>query len=449
MVENLESLVICDAVRTPFCHGNQLKEYRPEDLLETILRALIKRNNLKPDSVSSVVTGCVLQDTRVSNIARIASMKAGLSEKLSDYSVQMNCNSGFMGLLTAIGGIAAGMGDVYISAGVESMSNYGFRLEDMTRKFGTVQEIDDLLSESGMEFLKNFKIVDCLWEGLSDDENDISMIEIAEIMANCFKISREEQDEYTLDNLKRAVDAILSGKLNNYIIPLGKEAEEDKKDSYPLNRKRLIKHPEKFSRTAAVFGEENPELNPASFYEKHKNHLEKYGLKKIMPSVTMYNSCIPGDGAGGCILTTEEKAKSLGLKPLIRIINWAAVGVDPVIMGIGPMEAAHQIITDAKTKRAEEIPFDNIDIIEIHEAFASQVLSVFKESKQKHGHTWAPDKVNAYGGSLAYTHPLGATNFRLLTNILTRFNENPDAKYAMACGCAGGGQGTALLFERY
>jgi len=445
MSTKLENLVICDAVRTPFSHGTGLKKYNAMYLLELVIRALVERNGLKSDNISGVVAGCVQQDTRATNIARIASMRAGLSEKLSDYSIQANCNSGFTGLLSAIGGIAADIGSLYIVSGAESMSNYGFRLNDKSGKYGSVFEINDLLKASGEDFINNFDVIDCLIEGLTDDENCISMIEIAEIMANCFSVSRQEQDKYTLDQLQKAVNAVSGGLFSNYITPVG----DMEKDAYPLNRKRMLKHPEQISRAAAVFGEENPELNPARFYEKHRKHLEKLGIKKITPSVTMYNSCIPGDGAGGCILTTEENAKSLGLKPQLRVISWAAIGVDPVIMGIGPAASTHKLFAEPRTQRAQGLDIDKLDIIELHEAFACQVLSVLKESKNKYGIKWDTEKMNPYGGSLAYTHPLGATNFRLLTNILTMFDKNPSAKYAMACGCAGGGQGTSILFERY
>ncbi|MFC1576743.1 thiolase family protein [Candidatus Omnitrophota bacterium] len=445
MSAKLENLVICDAVRTPFSHGTGLKKYSSIHLLELVIRALIERNRLKPDSVSGVVSGCIQQDTRATNIARIAGLRAGLSESSADYSVQANCNSGFVGLLSAIGGIAADVGGLYIVSGVESMSNYGFRLNDKTNKYGSVFEINDLLKTGGEEFLNNFGLVNCLIEGLTDDENDLSMIEIGEIMANCFSISREEQDKYTLGQLQKAVDAVTEGIFSKYTTPVG----DMEKDAYPLNRKRLLKRPEQISRAAAVFGEENPELNPARFYEKHKKHLERLGIKKIIPSVTMYNSCIPGDGAGGCILTTEENARSLGLKPLLRIISWAAIGVDPVIMGIGPAAAAHKMFSEPKTKRAKGIDMDKLDIIEIHEAFASQVLSALKESENKYGIKFNTEKMNPYGGSLAYTHPLGATNFRLIIDVLTMFDKNSSAKYAMTCGCAGGGQGTSVLFERY
>jgi len=282
-------------------------------------------------------------------------------------------------------------------------------------------------------------------EGLTDTDNNISMIEVAEVMANCFNISREQQDEYTMNNLKKAVNAVEQGLLADYIVPVAAiEA-----DTYPINRKRMLRRPDSFSRPDPVFGDDNSQLNPIKFYQKHKQHLERLNIKKINPTITMYNASIPGDGAGGCILTTEQRAKTLGLKPLLRIISWAKAGVDPVIMGIGPLESTHKLLSDPKTERAKGLGLDDVDLIEIHEAFAAQVLSVFKESERKYARKWDPAKINPYGGSLAYTHPLGATNFRLITNVLAMFDRNSSARYALACGCAGGGQGTSFLFERY
>jgi acetyl-CoA C-acetyltransferase len=445
MNNKLDDLVICDAVRTPFCHGNILRDFSPGEMLALVLRALVKRNGLDPDDISAVVTGYVLQDTRNKNVARIASMKAGLPEKLTDYSVHANCNSGFMGLSTVIGEIVSGEGELYIASGVESMSSFGFRLADKTGKYGSVKEIEALLKENCGTFFESFEVIDCLLEGLTDSDNNISMIEIGELMANYFGISREQQDAYTLNNLKKAVNAVENGILSNYLVPVG----EIDKDAYPLNRKRMIKRPDSFSRPEPVFGGKSPELNATQFYNKHKKHLDNLNIKKIVPTVTMYTACIPGDGASGCVVTTEERAKSLGLTPFLRIINWAKAGVNPVIMGIGPLESTHKLFTSPKTKRAEGLTMEDMDLIEIHEAFAAQVLSVFKESERKYGRKWNLEKVNPYGGSLAYTHPLGATNLRLLTNIFSMFDQNPSSRYALACGCAGGGQGTSFLFERY
>jgi acetyl-CoA acyltransferase len=163
----------------------------------------------------------------------------------------------------------------------------------------------------------------------------------------------------------------------------------------------------------------------------------------------MYNSCVPGDGAGVCIVTTEEKAQSVGLRPRLRIIGWAKAGVHPIIMGIGPTASTHRLFTVPKTERAAGLQMEDVDVIEIHEAFASQVLSVFKTSELEYGRRWDLAKVNRYGGSLAYTHPLGATNVRLLTNVLSAFDTDPSPRYALATGCAGGGMGASVLFERY
>ncbi|MEI8347144.1 MAG: thiolase family protein, partial [Pseudomonadota bacterium] len=394
--------------------------------------------------VEGVIAGSVQHDTKAPNIARIASIKAGFPEALTDYSIQCNCNTGFIGLLTAIGRIAMGDGDLYLAGGVESMSNFGYRLKEKTSKYGSLSEIQGKLNENPKEFSQDFDIIDCLPEGLTDSENDLQMIGVAEIMANLYQITREEQEKYTLKNLQRAVEAIEGGKLKKYIVPLG----EFENDSYPLNRKRMLKKPESFAKAAHIFGDDQA-LNAEKLFLKNKKQMDRLGIKKLTPTVTMYTACIPGDGAGAAIVTTEERAKALGLTPLLRVINWNSAGVNPVIMGIGPMESTSRLFANPKTERAKNVKFKDIDMIEIHEAFAAQVLSVFKESESKNGFKWSENLVNVYGGSLAFTHPLAATNFRLITNILSRFDEVPSLKYALATGCAGGGLGTTVVFERY
>ncbi len=438
-------IVLCDAVRTPFCHGNKLNKFGPEILLKTVIRSLLERNDLDPDYVSGVVSGTVLQDSRTPNIARMASSLAGLPFSTADYSVQNNCNSGFVGLFSALGAITSGLGELYLSTGVESMSRYGFGLRDLTGTCGDVFEINNLLAEGAEQFNSNFKIIGCLEECLTDNNNNISMIEIGELMANVFGISREEQDGYTLKNLAKAVEAVEMGKMASYIT----EIDGVIKDTYPLNRKKMVKRPEMFSRTSEVFGSSNPFLDTEGFYQKHKEHFKKFGVDKINPTVTMYNSSIPGDGAGGCIITTEKYAEKAGLTPKFRVINWAVAGVDPVIMGIGPCEATEKLFTEPKTTYAEGLGMEDMDLVEIHEAFAAQVLSVFKESERKYNRKWDYGKMNPYGGSLAYTHPLGATNFRMIANAFAWFDHNEDAEYALLTGCAGGGQGTSLMLKRF
>lgn len=445
MKDMKEEIVICDALRTPFSHGNRMKDIPPDKLLATVIKGLIDRNNLDANLVSSVITGTVLQDSRNPNIARMAAMEAGLPHRTADYTIQTNCNSAFMGLLSALGSLISGLGELYICTGVESMSRYGLGLRDRNEEFGSLGEAEELLKNDLPSFLDKFAFVDCLEECLTDHSNNVSMIEIGEIMANLFGISREEQDSYTLENLKKAVAAVEEGKLDKYLVPAG----DLEMDSYPLNRRRMIRKPELFGRTPVIFGDENAFLNSTGFYRKHKKHLSAMGIDKIIPTVTMYSSSIPGDGAGGCILTTESFAAEHNLAPRFRVIGWAVTGVNPVIMGVGPNEAVEKLFSNPATSRASGLTMEDMDLIEIHEAFASQVLSVFKESRRKYNREWNREKMNPYGGSLAYTHPLGATNYRLLTNVFSRFDEDPGLNTALLTGCAGGGQGTALILSRY
>ncbi len=441
----MENLVICDVVRTPFSFGNRLAAYSAQHLLQVVLHALLRRSQLPPKEVCGVIAGCVQQDTRAPNFARVAAQTAGLPETTVDYSVQCNCNSAFVSLLAAVGEIAAGQGELFIAGGAESMSNYQYRLEPRSAKYGSVTEIEQALRENPGQFLADFRIVSCLEEGLTDTQNNITMIEIGEVMANHFDISREQQDAYTMAGLRKAVTAVESGVLSRYLVAL----EHADRDGYPLNRRRMLKRPESISRAAPVFGPDNPVLPPARFRQKHERHFRRLGIAHLTPTVTMYNSCIPGDGAGACIVATERQALRLGLNPRLRLIGWAKAGVDPIIMGIGPVASTQKLFANPATERAIGLSMEDVDIIEIHEAFAAQVLSVLKVGTRDYGQHWDRKKVNIYGGSLAYTHPLGATNIRLLANVLSGFDADASARYALACGCAGGGMGASILVERY
>lgn len=440
-----EEIVLCDAVRTPFCHGTRLKNIEPEKILETVIRSLLSRNKLNPKHISGVIAGTVLQDSRTPNIARMAAILAGLPHSTADYSIQNNCNSGFLGLFSALGALSSGLGDLYLSTGVESMSRYGFGLRDLTGSYGSLYEVTQIIKQDKDKFDSNFKIIDCLEECLTDHNNNISMIEVGEIMANYFNITREEQDAYTLNNLGKAVSAVEERKMEGYITSI----DSLNQDTYPLNRKKMLGNPQLFTKARPVFGYDNPTLNPEDFLQKHQRHMKDLGIIKIEPTVTMYNSTIPGDGGGGCIITTERYARKVGLIPKFRVINWAVTGVNPVLMGIGPCEATHKLFSEPKTSFAEGLKMEDMDLIEIHEAFAAQVLSVFKVSEEKYGRRWNREKINPFGGSLAYTHPLGATNFRMLTNSFAWFDQNKKAQYALLTGCAGGGQGTSIMLKRF
>lgn len=432
-----EQIVLCDAVRTPFCHSTKLKNTEPEKMLAAVIKSLAERNNLKGEDISGVVTGTVLQDWRTPNIARMGAQLAGLPDRTADYTIQNNCNSAFVGLLSALGGISSGLGSLYLATGVESMSRYGFSLKDLTGACGSLYEVEKLRKEGSSVFDENFKIIDCLEQCLTDRSNRVSMIEIGEIMANLYSISRQQQDSYTLENLTKAVGAVEEKKMASYMTEINGISE----DSYPLNRKKMVKRPQLFTRAAEIFDE--------GFYNRHIKHMKELGIQSITPSVTMYNSSIPGDGAGGCIITTEKEARKIGLTPRFRVINWAVTGVNPVIMGIGPCEATEKLFSEPKTSHAEGLKMEDMDQIEIHEAFAAQVLSVFKESERKYSRKWDRKKINPFGGSLAFTHPLGATNFRMMTNVFAWFDRNREAEYALLCGCAGGGQGTSLILQRF
>lgn len=446
MNSTIENIVICDALRTPFCHSNQYHDQTPVSLLKEVVVSLLERNALPPETIDGLITGTVMHDSRWTNVARMVALESGLLHKSTDYSVQGNCNSGFVALLSAVSDILSGNGTLYLAGGTEQMSYYGFRAR--SRATGRVLDATsfiEALKDKKEHLLSDISINDGIQETLTDFDHNLSMAEIAEIMANYYGISREAQDHFAKKSLEKALEATQNGTLDNYIVPVG----DITIDSYPQNRKRLLKRDNAYSRAEAIFNLDNNTLSPEFFVKKNWDFLRPLGITEITPSVTMYNATVPGDGAGAAIVTTESRALALGLKPRARIISWEKIGVNPTLMGIGPSEATFSLFHNPKTKRAKSVSFDQIDIIELHEAFAAQVLSVFKQGKDKHSMEWKENIVNRYGGSLAYTHPLGATNFRLITNILSRFDEEPSAQYALSSSCAGGGMGISVLLERY
>ena len=213
-----DDLVICGVVRTPFSFGNKLAGWRAEKLLAAVLAELPKRYNLPLGKIDLVVSGAVQQDTKAPNTARIASLIAGYPDVLNAYMVQSNCNSSLMALEAVMGSILLGDAEVGIAAGVESMSNFGFRLEDRARTCANRAEVEQKLRAGAEGFLQDFGVVHCLEEGLKDSLHDIAMIEVAELMAQVYGVSREEQDNFARRQLERAVAAVEGKKLHRYLL---------------------------------------------------------------------------------------------------------------------------------------------------------------------------------------------------------------------------------------
>jgi 3-oxoadipyl-CoA thiolase len=396
---------IVAAVRTPIArHGGALSAVRPDDLAAHVLQALVERTGVDPARLDEVVMGCANQageDNR--DVARMALLLAGWPESVPGVTVNRLCGSGLEAVAQAARLVAIGELDAVVGAGVESMSRSPWVVPKATRGFatGTVAMEDTTLG---------WRLVNPRMEALGHTD---ALGMTAENLAEQYAISREEQDAFALGSQRKAVAAVESGRLAAEIVPV----EVD------LGRKG----------TATVDADEGPRTNSS---------LEQLaGLRpafKAGGSVTAGNSSSLNDGAAAVLVTSRRFADEHGLPVLASITATATAGVPPRIMGIGPVPAT------AKALERTGLTLDDVDLIELNEAFAAQSLAVLRE--------WGVDaedhRLNANGGAIALGHPLGCSGARLVTTLVHELERRPDATVALASMCIGVGQGISMILER-
>ncbi len=400
----MKEVVIVSPLRTPVgAHGGALRSLRAQDLAEIVIRAVLERTGLDPAVLDEVILGCIGQPSEAANIARVAALMAGVPIEVPAFTVQRNCASGMQSITSAYQAIQAGDGEIYLCGGTESMSNIPYILKGARWGYK----------------LRHGELTDALWEGLTDPICNQIMGRTAENLAEKYNISRQEQDEYAVQSHKKAFMAQRMGKFNDEIVPVeivkkvvGQEVAREK-----ITQDETI-NPGLTVQKAALY--------PTVFKENG--------------TVTPANSCPISDGAAAMIVCTAEKAQALGLKPTARIVAYAYAAVDPAYMGIGPAYAMPKALKKAG------LTLDDIDLIELNEAFAAQCLAVSKEM-QAQGHNWNWDKVNVNGGAIALGHPVGCTAAKLVAT-LTQEMQRRQARYGMDTMCVGGGQGGCLILER-
>lgn len=398
--------VIIDALRTPVgALGGSLSTIRPDDLAAHVIREVVARGGIDPAEIEEVVFGCANQageDNR--NVARMAALLAGLPVEVAGVTVNRLCASGLAAVNQAARAIRLGEGEVYIAGGVESMSRAPYSLPKAEHPFafGNLTAWDTAL---GWRY-PNPRMVECY--------GTEAMGETAENIAQQTGISRAAQDQFALRSHRQAVAAMDSGKFAEEIIPV---AVPQKKGD-PL----LVTSDERPRRDTTL--EALARLKPA---------FRKEG------SVTAGNSSGMNDGAAALLLMSERRAQQLGLQPMARVVTCAAAGVPPRIMGMGPVPAVRKVL------QRSGLTLDEIDLVEINEAFAVQALAVMQELDLPE------EKVNVNGGAIALGHPLGCSGARILTTLLhemkRRASTGQPARYGVAALCVGVGQGEATLVE--
>ena len=406
----MKEVVIIDAVRSPIGNvGGSLATIRPDDLLADILKGLVNRTGIDPALITDVYAGCGNQageDNR--NVARMATLLAGFPVDVPGVTVNRNCSSGLEAINQAAKAIIAGEGDIFIGCGVESMSRAPLVMPGLS----TVSNIGHRPiydSTVGWRF-ENPK--------MNKLYPIVSLGETAENVADNYKIGRSEQDEFSLQSQERAINAINAGKFNDEIIEISISQRKGDPiifdtDEYPRYRQengRLILNTsiEKLS-----------ELKPA---------FRKGG------TVTAGNSSGINDGAAAILMMSKEKAEELKLKPIAKWKGSAAAGVDPSMMGIGPVPSTNKLLNRLL------LDINDIGLIEINEAFAAQTIGVMKELELNH------KKVNVNGGAIALGHPLGCSGARIFTTLLHEMKRK-DIRYGLATLCVGVGQGISTVVE--
>lgn len=392
----MRDVVIVSAVRTALgSFGGSLKDVPAADLGALVIKEAVKRAGIKPEMVEEVLMGNVIQAGLGQNVARQATIKAGLPNEVSAMTINKVCGSGLRAVSLAAQMIKAGDTDVVVAGGMENMSRAPYILDTARwgQRMGNGKMVDSMIN-------------DALWDAF----NNYHMGVTAENIAKEWNLTREEQDEFSVASQNKAEKAIKEGRFKDEIVPvvIPQRKGEPKvfdTDEFP-----------RFGATIEGLGK----LRPA---------FQKEG------TVTAGNASGINDGAAAFVVMSAEKAEALGLKPMAKILSYGSRGLDPAIMGYGPFHA---------TKKALEgtgLEVKDIDLIEANEAFAAQSLAVAKDLG------FDMSKVNVNGGAIALGHPVGASGARILVTLLHEM-EKRDAKTGLATLCIGGGMGTALVVER-
>jgi len=394
LAKDIDALLV-SACRTPIgSFGGALKDLTAADLGAVAIREALARANVAPAELDDVLMGCVLQAGAGMNVARQAALKAGVPVEVPAETINRVCGSGLQAVVHAVEGVRCGNAHIIVAGGTESMSNAPYLLKGARwgYRMGDAQAIDSMLSE-----------------GLTCAINACHMGMTAEEVARRYNVSRADQDAFSAESQRRAAAAVAGGAFKEEIVP--------------------VDIPQKKGDRVRVDTDEYP--RPGTTVEKLaglKPAFEKSG------SVTAGNASGINDGAAALIVMNHETARERGVAPLARVLAHAVSGVDPMVMGIGPMTAVRKALERASLQASA------IDLFELNEAFAAQSLAVVRELGID------PAKVNVNGGAIALGHPIGASGARILTTLLYALKARRQ-RYGVASLCIGGGMGIALAIE--
>lgn len=379
-----------------------LKNTTPGEIGATVVKNILETTKLDPSKVDQLICGNILMAGQKQGVGRQVAINAGIPHDVPAYSVNMICGSGMKAVINAYNDIRADFSNVVIAGGSEVMSNTPYLVPAATRngtKMGNLTLVDHMINDS-----------------LTDAFSGVHMGVTAENIANKYNITRLEQDEFAINSQRKAIEAVDAGEFKNEIVPVVIKTKKEE----------------------IIFDTDE--------YPNRKTNLEKLGTLRPAfikdGTVTAGNASGINDGAAFLLVASEDAVKENGLTPLVEIIGVGQGGVDPQVMGLGPVPAIRHALKNAGLKLAD------IDIIELNEAFASQSLGVIKELTEEHGVTkeWILERTNVTGGAIALGHPVGASGARIIVTLIHNMLKK-GKKTGLASLCIGGGMGTAIIVK--
>ena len=401
--------------------GGSLKDTPAVDLGATVVKEVLNRGGVKPEQVDEVMFGCILTAAQGQNPARQVSVKAGIPYSVPAYTVGMVCGSGMKSVIEGARAILSGDADVIVAGGTENMSAAPFALpnERWGARMGDKKVVDTMIRD-----------------GLWDAYNNYHMGTTAENIADVWGITREEMDAFAVSSQNKTEAAQAAGKFVDEIVPVmvkkKKEMVEFKVDEFPKAGVTM----ESVGKLRGAFpvGPEGVEDEIVHTFEVTQVH--EADAKQHVQRVTAANASGINDGAAAILLASGEAVEKYGLKPMAKLVSWGQGGVDPKIMGVGPVPASRQAMEKAGLK------IEDMDLIEANEAFAAQSIAVARELH------FDMSKVNVNGGAISIGHPVGASGARIIVTLLHEMQKRDDAKRGLATLCIGGGMGVATIFEK-
>ena len=417
----MKELYVVNCCRTAIgSFGGSLKNTPAVDMGAIVVKEALKRANVAPENVDELMFGCILTAGQGQNPARQVSVKAGIPYSVPAYTVGMVCGSGMKSVIEGARSILAGDSDIVVCGGTENMSAAPYTLPD--ERWGAR--------------MSDKKVVDeMIKDGLWDAFNNYHMGTTAENINDIWGITRREQDEFAAASQQKACAARDSGRFDDEIVPVPvkvkKEIVEFKRDEFPkagVTADGIAK-----LRGAFPVGPESP--NPEVVHTFEVTGAQD-AEDKGTPRVTAANASGINDGAAAIVLASGEAVEKYGLKPMVKLIGWGQGGVDPKIMGVGPVVASRNAMAKAG------VSIEDIDLVEANEAFAAQSIAVARELH------FDMSKVNVNGGAIALGHPVGASGARIIVTLIHEMMKRPEAKKGLATLCIGGGMGTAVVVEK-